>query len=188
MAGDWMKIEKTTPEKPEVFAIASIMNIDPDAVVGKLFRVWRWFDDHTRDGNASCVSISLLDRCAGVPGFAKAMQAVGWMTETETGVSLPNFGRHNGETSKQRALTAKRVSAYKKRSNAGGNAEGNDGGNGRVTEDARPREEKRSTEYLPPEPPKGGRRRRMTKSERRIEELNKAITRQKPKENEHAAE
>ena len=40
MAGDWIKIEENTPDKPEVHKMASILGIDPDAVVGKLVRVW----------------------------------------------------------------------------------------------------------------------------------------------------
>ena len=45
MAGDWLKFEKVTMDKPEVFEMAGILGIDPDAVVGKLLRVWSWFDD-----------------------------------------------------------------------------------------------------------------------------------------------
>jgi hypothetical protein len=41
MAGDWIKIEISTPDKPEVAIIAECLKIDPDAVVGKLFRIWK---------------------------------------------------------------------------------------------------------------------------------------------------
>lgn len=68
MAGDWLKMEKSTPDKPEVFAIAAEVGIDPDAVVGKLLRIWSWFDTHTGNGNADRVTPALLDRIAGVPG------------------------------------------------------------------------------------------------------------------------
>jgi hypothetical protein len=42
MAGDWIKFELTTLDKPEVCQIADLADIDPDAVVGKLMRVWGW--------------------------------------------------------------------------------------------------------------------------------------------------
>ncbi len=42
MAGDWMKVEKVTPDKPEIEAMASKLELDPDAVFGKCFRIWRW--------------------------------------------------------------------------------------------------------------------------------------------------
>lgn len=47
MAGDWIKFELTTLDKPEVCQIADAADIDPDAAVGKLMRVWGWFDQQT---------------------------------------------------------------------------------------------------------------------------------------------
>lgn len=138
MAGDWLKFEKATLDKPEVFAIAARLGIDPDAVVGKLIRVWSWFDTHTVDGNAAGVTPELLDRIAGATGFVTAMHESGWVVVAEDGVSLPNFDRHTGETAKKRALTAKRVAYHRSK----GNVEGNDGS---VTP-ALAREEKRREE------------------------------------------
>jgi hypothetical protein len=138
MAGDWLKFEKATPDKPEVFAIAACLDMDPDAVVGKLIRVWSWFDTHTIDGNGRSVTPALLDRISGVSGFVTAMAAVGWITIDNEGVRLPNFDRHTGETAKGRALTAKRVASHKERGNAKGNADS-------VTPPL-PREEKRREE------------------------------------------
>lgn len=120
MAGDWIKLQKDTPDKPEVLAIASRLGIDPDAVVGKLVRVWSWFDTHTTDGNASCVTFSFLDRIAGVTGFAEQMALTGWLVQNGHDLSLPNFNYHNGNTAKTRALTKNRVE--KARSNAESNA------------------------------------------------------------------
>lgn len=138
MAGEWLKFEKATPDKPEVFAIASALNLDPDAVVGKLIRVWSWFDTHTIDGNGRGVTSPLLDRISGVTGFVSAMQAVDWIEVTVDGVRLPNFDRHTGETAKGRAMTAKRVAKHKEKGNAKGNAAA-------VTSPL-PREEKRREE------------------------------------------
>ena len=104
MAGDWIKFEKTTLEKPEVFELSEILGIDPDAVVGKLLRVWNWFDDHSRDGNAHVTVTALLDRYTGVTGFVRAMQQVGWMTLEGVTITIPRFDRHNGTPAKTRAL------------------------------------------------------------------------------------
>lgn len=116
MAGDWLKIESATPDKPEVWAIADALGIDPDAAFGKLFRVWAWFDTQTRNGNAPIVTQSLLDRIVGVTGFCSAMQSVGWLRVNGTTISVPNFDRHNGKTAKDRAVTQKRVQRHRKRS------------------------------------------------------------------------
>ncbi len=149
MAGDWLKIQVDTPDKPEIETMADHLGIDPDSVFGKCFKVWRWFDAHTQDGNASGVTKSAVDRRAGVTGFALAMELVGWLRETENGIELPNFDRHNGKTAKKRALTASRVSRSKSKSNAKSNA--------KVTQqplpDALPREEKRREDIPTPLPP-----------------------------------
>ena len=137
MAGDWIKMEVCTPEKPEVLAITVRMGWDDaDKTIGVLFRVWRWFDQHTEDGNAESVTSALLDRIIGVTGFCEAMVSVGWLIIKSDGLSLPNFDRHNGKTAKSRAQGAKRAAAFK--SNAKSNG-------GSVTS-ALPREEKRREE------------------------------------------
>lgn len=56
MAGDWIKFETTTPDKPEVDRIATVLDVDPDAVVGKLIRFWIWADQQALDGNAVSVT------------------------------------------------------------------------------------------------------------------------------------
>ena len=135
MAGDWIKFEIATPDKPEVWQIAETLSIEPDAVVGKLMRVWSWFDQQTELGNAPSVSKMLLDRLVGVTGFCKAVIDSGWMNDDGKVLTLPHFDRHNGKTAKNRALTAKRVAQHK--------AKGNDDGNVPLTPDALPKEEKR---------------------------------------------
>lgn len=97
-------MEKSTRDKPEVWAIAEVLDIDPDAVLGKLFRVWCWFDEQSRDGHAPSVTKKLLDRDVGVTGFCDAMCKVGWLIEKGGQIEVPNFGRHNGKSAKKRAL------------------------------------------------------------------------------------
>lgn len=142
MAGDWLKVEISTPDKPEVFEIANELDIDPDEVVGKLFRVWSWFDQHTEEGNAPVTLTALLNRQCGNADICGAMHKAGWLIIEGDRMTLPNFDRHNGQTSKCRALTAKRVKKFKEKSNAKGNAKGNANGNGgSVTREEKRREE-----------------------------------------------
>lgn len=123
----WLKMGVDLPEKPEVWQIASRCGLDPDAVVGKLLKVWRWFDSHTENGNAAGVTVSIIDHVATATGFGDAMVACGWLLASDAGLELPKFDRHNGETAKKRALTAKRVGAHRGSSNADANATGNAG-------------------------------------------------------------
>lgn len=138
MAGDWIKFDTATPDKPEVWAIAEAAGIDPDAVVGKLLRVWIWFDQHTEDGtNAPSVSKKVINRLVGVSDFCEHVISCGWMHEKNGKISLPHFDRHNGKTAKNRALTAKRVAKHS--------------ANAKLTPTALPKEEKRR--YIPPKSP-----------------------------------
>ena len=113
MAGDWMKVEVALPDKPEVWAIAEELNLEPDAVVGKLIRVWRWFDTHTTDGNASSITKKLLDRDVGVTGFTDSMQKVGWLHHSDGLISMTSFDKHNSKSAKIRALGYKRVEKHR---------------------------------------------------------------------------
>lgn len=157
MAGYWIKFETTTSDKPEVWAMAGKLQIDPDAVVGKLLKVWAWFDEQTVDGNAPSVTKALLNSKVCVTNFCEAMIEVGWMMEADGQICLPNFDRHNGKTAKNRALTSKRVADFK-----AGNAkvtQNFENGNGASVTNALPRrEQKRRDKEVntnPPLPPKG---------------------------------
>ena len=109
MAGDWLKFEKATLDKPEIFEMAGILGIDPDAVIGKLLRVWDWFDDQSQNGCAPVTLAAQLNRNTGVTGFVDAMRAVGWIIIESDKLRIPNFERHNGQSAKTRSLSAKRM-------------------------------------------------------------------------------
>lgn len=113
MAGDWIKVENVTPNKPEVFAISDHLGIDADAVLGKLIRIWIWADEQTQDGCALRVTRSSLDRITGHIGFAEAMLQCGWLVSEGSDLKFPNFNNHNGQTSKTRALAAKRMCKHR---------------------------------------------------------------------------
>jgi hypothetical protein len=123
MAGDWLKIEHDTPDKPEIFSIASVLNIGlGDAFLG-CFKAWRWADVHPRDCNAPALQPALLDSYIGATGFARAMANVGWLTITPEGVSFQRLDRHISETANARALTAKRVRRHRYNHNPEGNGQ-----------------------------------------------------------------
>ena len=108
-----MKIEHTTPDKPEVIAIADKLRIDPDAVSGKLLRIWIWADQNSIDGADIPVTETFLDRLTHRKGFAAAMRDVGWLCGENGNLVFPGFGRHNGITAKARAETNRRVTKHR---------------------------------------------------------------------------
>jgi hypothetical protein len=149
MAGDWIKFECNLPEKPEVLAITARLGWDdPDKTVGKLMRLFRWFDQHTTSGNARGVTAPLLDSIIGVSGFARAVADAGWLHLDDQGVALEKFDRHNGASAKARAQTAKRVANH--RGNGSSNGHDNADRNASSVTDALAREEKRREEKKNP--------------------------------------
>lgn len=105
MAGDWIKIEENMPDKPEVWQIAQVLQIDPDAVAGKLIRVWSWASRNCHaSGVTTITAMSLIDRHAGAPGFAEAMEKAGWLIVENETLCFPNFDRHISKSAKDRAL------------------------------------------------------------------------------------
>ncbi len=152
MAGDWIKLEHTTPDKPEVVRMAAHLNLDQDAVVGKLARIWIWADQNSIDGNALTVTDAFLDRVTACPGFAGALREVGWLSGRTGLLTIPNFDRHNGQTAKARAVTNRRVSRHRAQS------ESNGGSVTHVTPAPlqKPLPEKRREEDNTPKAPKSG--------------------------------
>jgi hypothetical protein len=109
MAGDWIKMRCNLDTDPAVFQMAAALQMDELAVVGRLWKVWAWADQHIADCNAVSVTTNVLDRITTTPGFSEAMRKVGWLEGREGALSFPHFDRHNGQTAKKRALTKNRV-------------------------------------------------------------------------------
>ena len=161
MASSWIKIEVITPDKPEVYQLAELLDIDPDAALGKLVRLWAWADQQTIDGNAKCNAASVtknaVDRITFVRGFADALIRVGWLAVEGDTLIFPKFERHNGNSSKKRALTNDRVTKMRKmkrNENANSNAHSVTGGD----QKALPEEEEEidiNIKDPPLNPPKG---------------------------------
>ena len=76
MAGDWIKTEHTLPDKPEIIRMAAMLDIDQDAVTGKLLRIWIWADQNSVSGEGIPVTCAFLDRLVDCKGFSAAMGAV----------------------------------------------------------------------------------------------------------------
>ena len=115
MRRPWIKIEVSTPDKPEICAIATQLRIDPDAVVGKLVRFWSWAELSGATPNDLNVTKEFINKVCGRKGFAEALIQAGWLDESGGRLSFPNFERHNGNASKVRGLTARRVEQHRAR-------------------------------------------------------------------------
>lgn len=113
MAGDWIKVELVTPDKPEIHQMAEHLNVAPEHVLGAMIRVWVWADQQSIDGNAIHVTEKVVDRISNLPNLAGAMREVGWLSGESDALTLPNFGKNNGQTAKRRAETQARVAKHR---------------------------------------------------------------------------
>ncbi|MCU5774717.1 hypothetical protein N5923_21805 [Erwiniaceae bacterium BAC15a-03b] len=154
MASSWIKIEVITPDKPEIYQIAEILKLDPDAVLGKLVRLWAWADQQTVDGHTSCNTMSVtktaIDRITFTSGFASALIKAGWLLESQQAMIFPNFERHNGNSSKKRALTNRRVSEHRQGKRSGNAAGVSRHDQKRLPEEEREKETKSNNNIVPP--------------------------------------
>lgn len=152
MAGSWIKFRHDLIDAPEIRRLARACGVTRDDVYGKLFRLWSWFDRHSHSGRVAEETGELVDEIVGHSGFASALVSVGWLSEDQYGIVIPNWDRHNSETAKQRALDAARKAAARDQEAVSGKEP--DRPPDTCPANTRTREEKRREE-LPPLPHEG---------------------------------
>ena len=113
---DWLKVEKSTPRKPEVLRLAMELNIHPDHAFGICFRFWSWCDDNLKDGNAIGVTDVMLNALLERDGIATALINVGWLRVRNGSLEVPNYDRHLSENAKKRGLSQQRTAKSRSRS------------------------------------------------------------------------
>ena len=113
MSGDWIKMRGNLWDDPRVTAIVDATDSGEAAVVGALYWLWATADQHTEDGVMPGLSARQIDRKTGLPGFAAAVESVGWIEVLDTGIRICRFDEHNGASAKKRCQTAKRVAKHK---------------------------------------------------------------------------
>lgn len=116
MAGDWIKMRVDLADDPAVISIAADTGLDVLGVIGRLWQVWSWADQQLRDGDAKRVTPAWLDDKVKCPGFAEAMSKTTprpWLKISSTGISIPDFEKHNGKPAKDRALSRNRMQRHR---------------------------------------------------------------------------
>lgn len=103
MAGDWIKMRTSLLKAPQVIRLAGDLNRSKLEILGALFTIWTIADESSLEGNIK-LGPKHLDAEMGLPGFAEAMAAVGWLEVLDpNSIRLTNYGEHNGKTGKRRA-------------------------------------------------------------------------------------
>jgi hypothetical protein len=144
MAGEWVKMRVSLRDHPKVIQLAHMIGesheaaaalsrdhvtplrecvtfaVTRDVTISSLLRFWGAANEHTKDGVLAGVKLHYLDEMAGVPGFGRMLEAVGWAEFRDDlgAVVLPNFTEFNTPAKGGRALTGaermKRSRAKKK--------------------------------------------------------------------------
>jgi hypothetical protein len=120
MAGDWIKIERDLPHKPEVMRMAEMLGIDELQVVGHLVLFWSWCDANMSLDCPDVIGTKRgLDRASCRDGMVDALISVGWLQLiADSGherYRIPNFERHLSKSAKTRATEQRKKQQQRSR-------------------------------------------------------------------------
>ena len=108
---DFIKLEKSTPHKPEIRILARKLGVSIGDAFLSFVKLYCWADDTTADGSVPFLSLSDGDNCPGcVPGTCAALadKEIGWIEpiphEKGGGFRFTKWEKHNGKCAKARAL------------------------------------------------------------------------------------
>jgi hypothetical protein len=128
MAEFWIKVCKGTIDKPELHALATLLNIQRETAFGYWFRVYAWADNATADGFVSHMTLDALAELTHTPKeFCRLLgsESIGWVVETKledsgrpAGLYFRNWERHNGQCAKSRSEGARRTAECRARKKA----------------------------------------------------------------------
>lgn len=115
MAGDWIPICVDLLTKREVVIIAARTKWSRYEVVGRLVEFWAWVSAESADGRIDGLT---LDELASVHSFDRrfldALLGVGWVTQDEAGLTIPNFERWLSGSAKRRLRARDRQINHRK--------------------------------------------------------------------------
>jgi hypothetical protein len=117
MAGEWIAVDLSLPEKPEFQEIMDLTGRDEAWVEFLLIRLWGWASMHCADGTARMTLPRLVRTCGADEAFWRAVAAVGWLEidETAATVAVPGWDRRFSQAAKSRIQHRDRAAAQNDR-------------------------------------------------------------------------
>ncbi len=118
MAGDWIKLEHATLDKPEIGIAAEVLGISEAETFYLFMRYWVWLDQNLSDscpGFVPFVSRRSLEIKFKCPGFAAVLEKIDWakFDDRQQILTVTNWERHNGKSAKSRAVEQKKKAAQR---------------------------------------------------------------------------
>lgn len=105
--GEWIKVEKTTPRKPEVMRLAALLGVSPDHAFGLCFRFWCWVDSNLTNCRLENATTEIIDQIIGCENLGKYLEKIGWIEVENDAIVVTNFERHLSKSAKRRAISQK---------------------------------------------------------------------------------
>lgn len=90
----FVPIDVETPDKPEVFRTAKLLQVSQGDAFLAWFRIWSYWRTHSTNGEIRGVDDGDIDRIAQLPGFSGAAVQCGWLQKTDDGYLQPRFDYH----------------------------------------------------------------------------------------------
>ena len=113
MAEAWLKVRHSLLRSAKVRALMRELRCKKHAALGLAVAWLVWIDEQTTDGQTHLLPDELDDEI-GFRGCAEALISIGWAALGEDGcVYALEFGKHCGDSAKERAETARRVAKCK---------------------------------------------------------------------------
>jgi hypothetical protein len=115
---DWFKADKNLPNSPKILRIAELTDLEPDTVLGRMWRFWGWVDDHVReDGRLGVRNVTLLSQlfasCDVTFWRALMHPQVAWLGEDSEGLFIPKTEKWFGTSRRERIANRERQKRYR---------------------------------------------------------------------------
>lgn len=117
MAEQWLKVRHSLVRSAKVRALMRVLHCKKHAALGLAVSWLVWIDEQTTDGQTHLLPDELDDEI-GFRGCTDALISIGWAALGENGcVYALEFGKHCGDSAKERAQGARRVERHRNRKN-----------------------------------------------------------------------
>ena len=102
----WIKVCVDTPNKQAMRNAARDCGCSAGDAFLAFFRLFSWLDEQTADGRLA-TDRDDVDAVARLPGFAASLERSGWLAFEGDKCVVTNWGEHNGQNAKRRAMKAR---------------------------------------------------------------------------------
>jgi hypothetical protein len=113
MAFEWIKMRTNLWMDHRINVISVRIKEKPATIIGGLYCLWSIADTFSSDGLLPDYDCETFNIQSGIDGFAEELIRIGWLEQTEYGLSVLEFEKHNGESTKKRFQETLKKQTYR---------------------------------------------------------------------------